>query len=81
VCDEGHLLKNEKSQRAKALALVQTKRRLILTGTPMQVRTNIDFSFIPALLPGVLAFRSCRANVVANGSASRYTPTSLFRTT
>lgn len=36
VCDEGHLLKNGKNNRTKMLMQVKTKRRIILTGTPMQ---------------------------------------------
>lgn len=36
VCDEGHLLKNGKAIRSKALNRVKTRRRIILTGTPMQ---------------------------------------------
>lgn len=36
VCDEGHLLKNGKTLRTKALMKVKTKRRIVLTGTPLQ---------------------------------------------
>lgn len=36
VCDEGHLIKNGNLNRSKAIAKIKTKRRIILTGTPMQ---------------------------------------------
>lgn len=36
VCDEGHLLKNDKSNLAKRMQSVRTQRRIILTGTPLQ---------------------------------------------
>ncbi|XP_017484792.1 PREDICTED: transcriptional regulator ATRX homolog, partial [Rhagoletis zephyria] len=36
VCDEGHLLKNEKTSISKAVTKMRTKRRIVLTGTPLQ---------------------------------------------
>jgi len=36
VCDEGHLLKNGKNNRTKFLMNIKTRRRIILTGTPLQ---------------------------------------------
>ena len=35
ICDEGHKIKNRKINTAKALNALKTKRRLILTGTPI----------------------------------------------
>lgn len=34
--DEGHVLKNFQSQRYNALMRIDTKWRLLLTGTPLQ---------------------------------------------
>lgn len=40
ICDEGHLLKNGKTIRTKALMKVKTQRRIVLTGTPLQNNLN-----------------------------------------
>jgi SNF2 family DNA or RNA helicase len=37
VCDEAHKVKNSSSQIAAAVAQLPTKRRILLTGTPIQV--------------------------------------------
>lgn len=36
VCDEGHMLKNEATALSKAMSKVRTRRRIVLTGTPLQ---------------------------------------------
>lgn len=36
VCDEGHILSNNTTLLYKALIKVSTKRRIVLTGTPLQ---------------------------------------------
>ncbi len=36
VCDEGHVLRNADSSISKAMRALHTRRRIILTGTPLQ---------------------------------------------
>ena len=37
VCDEGHVLRNKSSGIAQAMTKLKTERRLVLSGTPLQV--------------------------------------------
>ena len=41
IIDEGHRLKNEKSRLCASLARVKVPFRLLLTGTPLQVRVRV----------------------------------------
>lgn len=36
ICDEGHILKNPVTATYQAVDKLETKKRIILTGTPMQ---------------------------------------------
>lgn len=46
VCDEGHLLKSNSTEISKAVNKIRTKRRIILTGTPMQNNLKECKSFV-----------------------------------
>lgn len=36
ICDEGHILKNQATSISKAVKKIKTRRRIVLTGTPLQ---------------------------------------------
>ena len=56
ILDEAHALKNAKSQRWQTLMQLNTKRRLLLTGTPLQNSLMELWSLMHFLMPHV--FRS-----------------------
>lgn len=40
ICDEGHQIKNPKTGTTLAVNEIKTKRRIVLTGTPIQNNLN-----------------------------------------
>ncbi|CAJ1064215.1 transcriptional regulator ATRX-like isoform X1 [Xyrichtys novacula] len=78
VCDEGHTLKNEASNVSKALNAVKTRRRVVLTGTPLQnnlIEYHCMVSFIKQSLLGSLKeFRNRFINPIQNGQCADSTP-------
>ena len=53
ICDEGHKIKNRKIKQAKALNALATKRRVILTGTPIQNSLDEFFTLVDFINPGI----------------------------
>ena len=74
VLDEGHRIKTLGGKQSEALAKVRTRRRLILTGTPLQnnlLEYHAMLSFIrPAILGTVTEFRNRFANPISNALAA-----------
>ena len=54
VCDEAHRLKNSENQTSKALNSLPVKRRILLTGTPMQNDLQEFYSMVDFTNPGIL---------------------------
>jgi DNA repair and recombination RAD54-like protein len=54
VCDEAHRLKNNENQTSRALNSLPVRRRVLLTGTPMQNDLQEFFAMVDFTNPGVL---------------------------
>ncbi|KZC14747.1 DNA repair and recombination protein RAD54B, partial [Dufourea novaeangliae] len=54
VCDEGHKLKNNDLKAAKILSNMDCKKRILLSGTPMQNDLQEFFALIDFVNPGIL---------------------------
>ncbi|CAH1116490.1 unnamed protein product [Phaedon cochleariae] len=71
VCDEGHLLRNKNALKSIALNKIRTKRRIVLTGTPLQNNLNEYYHMVQIVKPNLLGnakeFKTNFVNPITNG--------------
>jgi len=58
VCDEAHRMKNSEIKTSSSLAQLPCKKKLLLTGTPVQNDLGEYYSLVDAACPGVLGTRA-----------------------
>lgn len=63
LCDEGHRLKNCENQTYSALMGLQTKRRVLMSGTPIQNDLTEYYSLIHFVNPGMLGTRTVSRHI------------------
>ncbi|XP_029348701.1 transcriptional regulator ATRX homolog [Acyrthosiphon pisum] len=54
ILDEGHYIKNTRSILLKSLTQIRTKRRIVLTGTPMQNSLKEYYTLVEFVKPNIL---------------------------
>ncbi|GAM18460.1 hypothetical protein SAMD00019534_016350, partial [Acytostelium subglobosum LB1] len=63
ICDEGHRMKNADAKSTQAVNMIPTKRRVILSGTPIQNNLTEFYAMVNFVNPGVLGSVSTFNNV------------------
>ncbi|KAF7232846.1 hypothetical protein EG68_09768 [Paragonimus skrjabini miyazakii] len=80
ICDEGHRLKNATVHTSMALRQIPARRRILLTGTPVQNDLNELWSLADFCAPGCLgsSLRAFRDEWLISSSENKYPPTELL---
>ncbi|KAA3675855.1 DNA repair and recombination protein RAD54B [Paragonimus westermani] len=79
ICDEGHRLKNATIHTSMALRQIPARRRILLTGTPVQNDLNELWSLADFCTPGSLgsSLRAFRDEWLVSSSKNKYPTTEL----
>lgn len=71
IVDEGHFIKNVNTQLNTSLSQIRTRRRIILTGTPLQNNLEEYYTMVNFIKPNLLGtlreFRNRFANPIKDG--------------
>lgn len=54
ICDEGHVLKNNKTHLNKWISQIKTRKRIVLTGSPLQNNLKEYYCMVTFVKPGLL---------------------------